>query len=183
MKTRQKLTLLAIVILGMMLCTACSSGTSDEYPDLGGAGLDEIVEVTVPHGYSEAEGGGGSFLPTGECIGRSWGSEDGTGEIDAGILVYDGDPVMAGPATLEELIGDQDAEIMEYNGNRFYVVSGFSDENNIEDSALTAYVEYDKYILSFDITSDRALTKAQKDVFHDMLRSVRFAADRNGTEE
>ena len=48
------------------------------------------------------------------------------------------------------------------------------DENNIEDSALTAYVEYDKYILDFDISSEKALTKDQKEAFYQMLESIEF---------
>ena len=49
-----------------------------------------------------------------------------------------------------------------------------SDENGIEDSMLIAYVEYDKYIMCFEISSDEALTKEQKKAFNKMLKSVRF---------
>ena len=169
----KKLALIAVV-LGMMVFTACSSESADEYPDLGGAGLDEVMTLTVPDGFEASGENGGTFLPTGECVQKYWQSEDRTSEIGAEILVYDGEPIMVDPTTIAEFTEGEEVEIREYNGNTYHIVEGFSGEDGIEDSMLTAYVEYDKYIMCFEISSDEALTKEQKKAFNKMLKSVRF---------
>ena len=173
MKTRNKLTVIVVTMIALalgVLCTACTSESSVEYPDLGGVGLDEIVTMTLPDGYSERKSGGDSFLPTGECIQKSWGSDDGVSEIWAEILVYDGVPIMVDPTSIEEFVADQEVEIKD----KFYIVSGYADDTNVEDSMLTAYTQYGKYLLGFEISSYKALTKKEKKKFYKMLKTIEF---------
>ena len=176
--------LLAFVAAAVMaLCfAACSAGDEDEgkdNPDLKGVGIKELITVKMPDGYS-AKNNSGTYLPSGEMIQKHWTKEGGSGtddapEISISLLGFDGEPIGVDPVTIEEFIAGEEYVTKEYNGNKYFIVSGYSDDKEIADSELTAYVEAENYIVGFYLISKDTLTEKEKKMFYEVLKTVKFA--------